>query len=172
MLQSQLTELTERLTLAVAEAERLRSERQELQYQIRHLHDTLAAKLGNRGGIFGGVCGSGDGGSGGGGLSRISSRAAREVEAATAAAEAAAQERRQALFMAELQCAQAQIEELNASNKELRYVGGSGGVIDVGAVAFASVACVEIFCSSRSGSGSSRQPVRTQLHRPAFDMYA
>lgn len=112
LLQSQLTELTERLTLAVCEAERLRTERQELQYQIRHLHDTLAAKLGGSG--------RQNSSSGGG-------RAARDsaAEAATAAAVAAAQQEQQQLFMAELQCAQAQIQELQSQNKELRWVGGS-----------------------------------------------
>lgn len=111
LLQGQLSELTERLTLAVCEAERLRSERQELQYQIRHLHDTLAAKLGN----------SRAGGSSNGGGS--SSRAAQDssaLEAATAAAVAASQQQQQQLFMAELQCAQAQINELQSENKELR----------------------------------------------------
>lgn len=114
LLQSQLTELTERLTLAVCEAERLRTERQELQYQIRHLHDTLAAKLGGSG--------RQNSSSGGG-------RAARDsaAEAATAAAVAAAQQEQQQLFMAELQCAQAQIQELQSQNKDLRCVDGSKG---------------------------------------------
>lgn len=111
LLQSQLSELTERLTLAVCEAERLRTERQELQYQIRHLHDTLAAKLGGSGGRHASSSGGG--------------KAARDraAEAATAAAVAAAQQEQQQLFMAELQCAQAQIEELQSQNKQLRWVG-------------------------------------------------
>jgi hypothetical protein len=106
LLQSQLAELTERLTLAVCEAERLRTERQELQYQIRHLHDTLAAKISGAGRIN-----SSSGGS-----------KAREAaaEAATAAAVAAGQQEQQQLFMAELQCAQAQIEELQVQNKDLK----------------------------------------------------
>jgi hypothetical protein len=111
LLHQQLSELTERLTLAVCEAERLRTERQELQYQIRHLHDTLAAKLSGR-------SGSSSGGSGGGSKAREAAAAA--AEAATAAAVAAAQQEQQQLFMAELQCAQAQIQELQAHNKELK----------------------------------------------------
>lgn len=107
LLQSQLSELTERLTLAVCEAERLRTERQELQYQIRHLHDTLSAKLSERS----------TSSSGGGSKGR---EAAAAAEAATAAAVAAAQQEQQQLFMAELQCAQAQIDELQAQNKELK----------------------------------------------------
>lgn len=109
LLHQQLSELTERLTLAVCEAERLRTERQELQYQIRHLHDTLAAKLSGRGGS-----------SIGGGGSRAREAAAAAAEAATAAAVAVAQQEQQQLFMAELQCAQAQIQELQAHNKELK----------------------------------------------------
>jgi hypothetical protein len=46
LLQSQMTELTERLAVAGSEAERLRQEREELCYQVRHLHDTLAARTG------------------------------------------------------------------------------------------------------------------------------
>ncbi|WIA31397.1 hypothetical protein OEZ86_002296 [Tetradesmus obliquus] len=46
LLQSQMTELTERLAVAGSEAERLRNEREELCYQVRHLHDTLAARTG------------------------------------------------------------------------------------------------------------------------------
>jgi hypothetical protein len=46
LLQSQMTELTERLAVAGSEADRLRQEREELCYQVRHLHDTLAAKTG------------------------------------------------------------------------------------------------------------------------------
>jgi hypothetical protein len=111
LLQSQLAELTERLTLAVCEAERLRTERQELQYQIRHLHDTLAAKLNGNS--------RNSSGSGASKAARDSSTAAA-VEAATAAAVAAAQQEQQQLFMAELQCSQAQIDELQAQNKELR----------------------------------------------------
>lgn len=112
LLHQQLSELTERLTLAVCEAERLRTERQELQYQIRHLHDTLAAKLSGRG--------SSSSGGGGGGSRAREAVAAAAAEVATAAAVAAAQQEQQQLFMAELQCAQAQIQELQAHNKELK----------------------------------------------------
>ncbi len=46
-LHGQLSDLTARLTAIAAEAARLREDREELQYQIRHLHDTLAARAGN-----------------------------------------------------------------------------------------------------------------------------
>lgn len=46
LLQSQLIEIAEKLAVASCEAEYLRSEREELQYQIRYLYDTLAVKAG------------------------------------------------------------------------------------------------------------------------------
>ena len=46
-LHGQLSDLTARLTAVAAEAARLREDREELQYQLRHLHDTLAARAGN-----------------------------------------------------------------------------------------------------------------------------
>ncbi len=44
--QVQLDDLAERLAAAVGECGRLTSEREELQYQIRRLHDVLMAKTG------------------------------------------------------------------------------------------------------------------------------
>lgn len=118
MLQGQLTALTERLALAVCEAERLRDERQELQYQIRHLHDTLAAKLGG----YSSSSGGGGGGSGFGSSSPAAKAAAVQQHQAVAAAEAAA-----AAAADELEDARALAEQLQAENEELRCVGGGGG---------------------------------------------
>lgn len=48
LLQNQISDLTERLAVAGSEMERLREEREELQYQVRYMHDVLAAKTGVR----------------------------------------------------------------------------------------------------------------------------
>ena len=46
VLQIQLAELTDRMAVAGCELERLREEREELQYQVRYMYDMLAAKTG------------------------------------------------------------------------------------------------------------------------------
>ena len=45
VLQHQMVELTDRLTCATMELERLRGDRQELGHQIRFMHDLLVMKL-------------------------------------------------------------------------------------------------------------------------------
>lgn len=46
LLQQQLSDLSGRLAAATSECERLKSGREELHYQIRHVHDTLVERTG------------------------------------------------------------------------------------------------------------------------------
>uniref|UniRef100_A0A383WEI0 Cilium assembly protein DZIP1 N-terminal domain-containing protein n=1 Tax=Tetradesmus obliquus TaxID=3088 RepID=A0A383WEI0_TETOB len=119
LLQSQMTELTERLAVAGSEAERLRNEREELCYQVRNLHDTLAARTDGikssqrhfspgRGRMLGSRPGT--------------SSPTRHSAAAAAAANAQLQQHQeeQQLLLMEVGKLEGQMQQLQTENAELR----------------------------------------------------